>query len=72
VPPAALRIEDIGNKLLDLGMCSACAGNAACFYVEKPASRTARLVRQALEGNPLAIKKLTESDSIAEGKEVER
>jgi hypothetical protein len=45
-------------KLLDLGMCNACADNAAAFYVKMPASRCANLVRQALEGDPTAVEKL--------------
>jgi hypothetical protein len=62
VPPAQLRIDDVDNKLLEIGMCYACADHAARIYVEKPASRIARLVRQALEGNASAIKELTDWD----------
>ncbi len=58
VPPNILRQNDVELKLLDLGMCNACADNAAAFYVKMPASRCAELVRRALEGNPIAIKKL--------------
>jgi hypothetical protein len=41
-------------------MCNACADNAAAFYVKMPASRCAALVRQALEGDPTAVRKLKE------------
>jgi hypothetical protein len=58
VPPAVLRQNDVELKLLDLGMCNACADNAAAFYVKMPASRCATLVRQALEGDPTAVKTL--------------
>lgn len=60
VPPAVLRQNDIELKLLDLGLCNACADNAAAFYVKMPASRCAKLVLQALEGDPTAIQKLKE------------
>jgi hypothetical protein len=58
VPPAVLRQNDVELKLLELGMCNACADNAAAFYVKMPGSRCATLVRQALEGDPSAIEKL--------------
>ena len=58
IPPDALRQNDVELKLLDLGMCNACADNAAAFYVKMPASRCAKLVRQALEGNPTAVSNL--------------
>jgi hypothetical protein len=60
VPAAVLRQNDVELKLLDLGMCNTCADNAAAFYVKMPASRCAALVRQALEGDPSAAKKLKE------------
>jgi hypothetical protein len=58
IPPEVLRQNDVELKLLDIGMCNACADNAAAFYVKMPASRCAALVRQALEGNPTAVDKL--------------
>jgi hypothetical protein len=58
VPAAVLRQNDVELKLLDFGMCNACADNAAAFYVKMPASRCATLVRQALEGNPTAVNTL--------------
>jgi hypothetical protein len=55
---ADLRLDDLDNKFLEMGLCSACAGNVAMFYVKKPTSPCARLARQALEGNPMATDKL--------------
>ena len=55
---AELRLDDLDNKFLEMGLCSACAGNVAMFYVKKPASPCARLAKQALEGNPVATDKL--------------
>lgn len=54
----ALRLDDVNNQFLQLGLCSACAGNAALFYVNKPQSACGILARQALEGTPGALKKL--------------
>jgi hypothetical protein len=53
-----LRLDDLDNKFLEMGVCSACAGNVAMFYVKKPTSPCARLAKQALEGNPVATDKL--------------
>jgi hypothetical protein len=61
VPPNILRQNDVELKLLDLGMCNACASNAAAFYVKMPNSRCAKLVRQALEGSPTAVKTLIDT-----------
>jgi hypothetical protein len=48
---AALRLDDLDNKFLEMGLCSACADNVARYYVEKPSSQCARLAKKALEGN---------------------
>jgi hypothetical protein len=62
VPADVLRQNDVELKLLDLGMCNACADNAAAFYVKMPNSRCAMLVRKALvEGDPTAIEKLRDA-----------
>ncbi len=61
VPPAILRQNDVELKLLELGMCNVCADNAAAFYVKMPASRCAKLVLQALEGDPAAIAELKDA-----------
>jgi hypothetical protein len=55
---AELRLDDLDNKFLEMGLCSACAGNVAMFYVKRPTSPCARLAKQALEGNPVATDKL--------------
>jgi hypothetical protein len=60
--PAALKIDDLDNRLLDLGLCSACASNAAWLYVNEPGSRCAKLVKRALEGNPSALETLKNSN----------
>ena len=54
----ALRIDDLDNKLLEMGLCSACAGNAATYYIKRPESPCGRLTRKALEGNPAATSEL--------------
>jgi hypothetical protein len=46
------------KKFSDMGLCEACADNAAVYYTEKPASRCGKLAKQALEGNPAAIRTL--------------
>lgn len=56
--PEALRVDDLDNKLIEMGLCNACAGNIAEFYVKQPSSRCAKLAKQALEGNPMAKKEL--------------
>jgi hypothetical protein len=55
IPPAQLRVDDLDNRLLDLGLCSACAGNAAYLYFNKPTSRCAKLTGRALKGNREAL-----------------
>lgn len=56
-----LRRFDIINRLVDIGLCEACADNAVNFYLKRPSSDCAKLVIQALEGNPNAIAQLTDS-----------
>lgn len=55
VPPVRLKMDDVDNRLLEMGLCSACAGNAAYIYLTKPKSKCGRLVREALEGNQDAL-----------------
>jgi hypothetical protein len=55
VPAADLRVDDVDNKLLDMGLCSACASNVAYLYVKKPGSRCAKLTARALAGSRDAI-----------------
>ena len=56
--PTNVRHSDIEDTLLSMGLCSACADNAAAWYIRRPSSSTAKLVRSALEGNPIAKRKL--------------
>lgn len=58
---AALRADDVGNRFLELGLCSACASNVAAFYIREPNSACGRLAKQALEGNPVAVGKLRDN-----------
>lgn len=60
---AALRLDDVENRLLEMGMCSACAGTAADAYVHKPNSACGKLTRRVLEGNPVARRELVENDT---------
>lgn len=64
------RIPDIDNRLQELGLCSACAGNAARIYVEQPASLCGKLIKHSLEGDPAALETLTTyyEYKLAEGK----
>jgi hypothetical protein len=59
-PPKALRIDDLDNKFLAMGLCSACASNVADLVVNQPGSRCADLGRRALLGNADAVKALKE------------
>lgn len=58
IDPSRLRTDDLDNKFLSMGLCSACADNVAHFYVDKPQSQCAVLAKGALEGNPDAVEKL--------------
>jgi hypothetical protein len=58
------RYSDIEDTLVSMGLCNACAGNAAAWYTHLALSPTGRLVKAALEGNPLARQKLQEGDNI--------
>jgi hypothetical protein len=58
VAPAALKRMDLDDKLLQIGLCQACADYLTELYFRRPASRCARLVRRVLEGDPRAFKAL--------------
>lgn len=58
--PAELQYDDLDNRLLEMGLCSACASNVASLYLKNPNSRCGQLTRKALEGNPVALEKLKE------------
>ena len=46
------------KRILEMGACSACADNIAQYFSKKPNSPCGQLAKQALGGNPDAIKKL--------------
>ena len=52
--PAQLRRYDTEDTLSRIGLCSACVGEVASQYLDKPASQCGRLVKSAFEGNPRA------------------
>jgi hypothetical protein len=58
---ADLKYNDLTNTLLTMGLCNACAGNAAQYYLQKPSSECGLLVKSALEGDPASKEKLLES-----------
>jgi hypothetical protein len=53
-----LKEDDLDNKLIDLGLCNACASNVAYLYIHQPQSRCAALTRQALGGDAQALETL--------------
>ena len=55
---AGKRYGDSRIKFAEMGAYNACADNIAQHYTKKPHSPCGRLAKQALEGNPSAIKKL--------------
>jgi hypothetical protein len=59
-----VRYSDIDDTLLAMGLCSACASNAASWYIYRPLSPTGKLVKGALEGSPVAKRKLQQGDDI--------
>lgn len=63
ISPKESLFNDIEDILLDMGLCSSCADNAARYYIEKPSSACATLVRAALSGNYRAKKALIQFPS---------
>lgn len=63
VPRDQMRREDVKNRLLNMGLCSACADNVAQFYTVQPRSQCGELARSALEGNPESVHVLQEGPS---------
>lgn len=55
---AGRNFEYAFNKLGDIGLSSAGAGNAASYYADKPNSECGKLVKSALAGDRAAIKKI--------------
>jgi hypothetical protein len=45
-------------EFIQMGLCNACADNAAQYYLKKPGSDCARLAKRALEGDSRAIDEL--------------
>lgn len=60
----ALREDDLENRLLERGLCSGCAGNAADTSLKHPKSKCAKLVKQALKGDKVAIARLSDDVDI--------
>ena len=50
--------ESSREKFSSLGLCESCADNVAQYYTRQPASQCGRLARQALEGDPAAVREL--------------
>jgi hypothetical protein len=57
---ADLKYNDLTNTLLTMGLCNACAGNAAQYYLQKPSSECGLLVKSALEGDSTSKARLVE------------
>jgi hypothetical protein len=57
----SLLFEMTNNKLSDF-MCSACASNAASYFVENPNSDLGKLIKKALDGDKSARAKLNNMD----------
>ncbi len=62
------QIESIRQELTSLGICQACAGNAAMYGVIKPNSECGNLVKNALNGDEDAMRKLEEFPAFCEWK----
>lgn len=60
------EIEETRVKLVNLGICQACAGNAAMYAVLKPNSECGNLVNNALSGDGNAVRKIEEFPAICE------
>lgn len=54
------QIQDVRQELTNLGICQACAGNAAMYGVIEPNSECGSLVKNALNDDKDAIRKLEE------------
>lgn len=50
--------ESSREKFSSLGLCESCADNVAQYYTRQPASQCGRLAKQALEGDPAAVREL--------------
>jgi hypothetical protein len=63
IPEAVMRESDVAQRLIELGMCDACAHHAAAIYVRKPETECGKLTKSVLEGNPDALVALRKSMS---------
>lgn len=64
----AKQIENTRQGLTSLGICQACAGNAAMYGVMKPNSECGNLVKNALSGDKNAIRIIDEFPAFCEWK----
>lgn len=62
------QIENTRQELTSLGICQACAGNAAMYSVMKPNSECGSLVKNALNGDKNAIRRIDEFPAFCEWK----
>ncbi len=62
------EIEKTRQRLTGLGICQACAGHAAMHAVIKPNSECGNLVKNALNGNQEAIRRIDEFPAFCEWK----
>ena len=62
VDAPTLRYSDVDARLVQLGMCNACADNAANEYIHHPQSACSQTVKSALEGDPEAAQDLSALD----------
>ena len=65
--PARLRQDDIEDRLLELGACTACASTMANTYIRKPKSKCGQFTKAVLEGNKDAVKQVSDGDMPACG-----
>lgn len=52
------KYEVARRKFTEMGACNACSDNIAQYYTKKPNSTCGKLAKQALDGDPAAIRKL--------------
>jgi hypothetical protein len=58
VSAAEFKYEELDNRLLEMGLCSACASNVADHYLRQPDSQCAQLTKRALAGDAKALNEL--------------
>lgn len=64
----AVAFQKAKNKLVDLGSCMACAGNAATYLIQKPESQCGKLVARAIAGDEVAITEVNKFPDYCEWK----